>query len=142
MDQYEDSLCDLIERSSNPPKYLKSLTDQMLSALMYLKNIIHRDVKPANLLYDANRTLHLSDFGVSKQQNNTFTPIWTAVYAAPEVLCARDQTPKAEVFPLGSVMLEFPGLLSEYKIDDLSEEGNRETGEWDRRQGNGKSAKV
>lgn len=121
MDLYEGSVCDLKKRYSNPGKYLKSLTHDILSALVYLasRNVIHRDVKPANILYDAKRTFYLSDFGLSKWQNKSFTPIGTAMFAAPEVFCKCDQTPKADVFSLGLVMLDLLGILPEGKMDDF-----------------------
>jgi serine/threonine protein kinase len=74
-----------------PFETLDSYVTQLASALQYAHNhrVIHRDVKPANVLVRADGTLLLSDFGIAKvlEQSsfvNSQTLIGTPAYMAPE----------------------------------------------------------
>lgn len=64
---------------------------QILEALKYLHNlgIAHRDMKPENILIDANGHLKISDFGLSRYVGNgglVSTPCGSPCYASPECL--------------------------------------------------------
>jgi serine/threonine protein kinase len=69
-----------------------SYVDQLATALQYAhdQRVIHRDVKPANILVRADGTLMMSDFGIAKllEQNAVVTSVQTQVgtpaYMAPE----------------------------------------------------------
>jgi serine/threonine protein kinase/DNA polymerase III delta prime subunit len=74
-----------------PLSTIVSYVDQVSSALQYAhdQRVIHRDVKPANILLRADGTLMLSDFGIAKllEQDGVTsaqTQVGTPVYAAPE----------------------------------------------------------
>jgi serine/threonine protein kinase/DNA polymerase III delta prime subunit len=74
-----------------PLPTIVSYVDQLSSALQYAhdQRVIHRDVKPANILLRADGTLMLSDFGIAKLlehdgATSTQTQAGTPVYMAPE----------------------------------------------------------
>jgi serine/threonine protein kinase len=76
-----------------PLKTVVDFVTQIAAALQYAHNhnVIHRDVKPENILLDADNRLLLSDFGLSlltpsPQQLSTQDPAGTPCYIAPEQL--------------------------------------------------------
>lgn len=87
------SLRDLMDQMDQPleERVVAHVLRGALTGLAYLhsKKIIHRDIKAANILLDANGTPKLADFGVSRQMASTWaktmsiagTPLWMA----PEV---------------------------------------------------------
>ena len=96
---------------------LKETVDIMvalLSALEYAhsQHIVHRDVKPANLLIDLNGCLKLTDFGVARIQNSgelTQTQgsvVGTLKYMSPEQIQSLPVDSRADLFAAGVVLYQ------------------------------------
>ncbi|EFA77095.1 protein serine/threonine kinase [Heterostelium album PN500] len=91
---------------------IKVYTKQILMGLHYLhkNNIIHRDIKGANILIDTKGTVKLSDFGCSKIFSGLVsqfksmhgTPYWMA----PEVIKQTGHGRSSDIWSLGCVIIE------------------------------------
>ncbi|CAE7800923.1 MKK1c, partial [Symbiodinium microadriaticum] len=90
------SLADLLERldtdSRVPLPSLRCAAAQVAIALEFLhsRSILHRDIKPQNILHNSAGEVKLTDFGISKafargsEQDATATFVGTATYMSPE----------------------------------------------------------
>ncbi len=81
---------------------------QVINALkdLHNENIMHRDLKPQNIIVNFDDTLKLMDFGIvqaSEDQSITQTNyvVGSVEYMAPEVLKGNKATPRSEIYSLG-----------------------------------------
>ena len=86
---------------------------QIGSALGYAhrRGVIHRDIKPGNILLNADGEAIVTDFGIAKvaespNQTQTGTVVGTPVYMSPEQCYARELTGASDQYSLGVVAYE------------------------------------
>lgn len=93
-----------------PAERVARIGVQIAAALVavHAKDIVHRDVKPGNILVDENDFAQLTDFGISLWREVTLTHdgrfSGTPAFAAPEVADGQRATAASDVFSLGATL--------------------------------------
>src|SRR3954447_9079417 len=89
------------------------LAAELLDALrqIHAAGVVHRDVKPSNILVDGVGTAKLTDFGIARpadatQLTQTGQVIGTLAYMAPEVKDGREADQRSDLYSLGVVLRE------------------------------------
>ncbi|OQV24410.1 Dual specificity mitogen-activated protein kinase kinase 4 [Hypsibius exemplaris] len=116
-----------VMKSEIPEEILGKIAVATLNALSYLKsslNIIHRDVKPSNILLDRKGNIKLCDFGISGRLIDSIarTNVGCRPYMAPERIDptkAQQYDIRADVWSLGITLMElalgeFPYPIQEW----------------------------
>jgi len=106
-----DFMAAMPEKTFNEQQ-IASIIAESVKGLVYLhsKNIIHRDIKAANILLTETGQCKLADFGVSGQMKDEFgkknTVTGTPLWMAPEVVDGDKYDAKADVWSLGITAIE------------------------------------
>lgn len=117
-----------------PPPRAREVVSEVASALAYMhgRDVIHRDVKPANILFARDGSAKLTDFGIARVLGSpgltqTGLLMGTAPYLSPEQVRGAPPTPASDIYSLGLVLLEaltgtraYPGTASESAIARLT----------------------
>jgi eukaryotic-like serine/threonine-protein kinase len=108
-----NSLRELIAGGARfPQAQAVALAIAVAEALDYahFQGVVHRDVKPANLLVTSGGDVKITDFGVAKLDLFDFTfggrPVGTPYYMSPELIRGRAVDARSDLFSLGLVLFE------------------------------------
>jgi outer membrane protein assembly factor BamB/predicted Ser/Thr protein kinase len=108
-----DSLRELLEAGPLPPERALAILDQIGRALDYAHRmgIVHRDVKPSNILVGADDQAMLIDFGLAEISEHSLLTgdgavLGTPHYMAPEQAAGRSAGPQADQYALAAVAYE------------------------------------
>ncbi|MDX3191393.1 serine/threonine-protein kinase [Streptomyces sp. MN03-5084-2B] len=101
----------LQERRTLPPTEVARIGAQVAAALReaHAVGIVHRDIKPGNILLGGNGVVKITDFGISRAKDDvtvtkTGMIAGTPAYLAPEVAIGGEPGPESDVFSLGSTL--------------------------------------
>jgi serine/threonine protein kinase/predicted ATPase/DNA-binding SARP family transcriptional activator len=120
------NLHDALQRGPWRPEAAAELLDQIAGALdtAHRQGVVHRDVKPENILLDRDGNAYLSDFGIAKDLAHAAAAtdpeavpgsLW---YISPEQAQSQAVTPQSDLYSLGIVMHQV--LTGEHPFSDLT----------------------
>ncbi|MGZ4276298.1 MAG: protein kinase domain-containing protein [Solirubrobacteraceae bacterium] len=106
-----------------------SIVTQACAGLEYAhrNGVVHRDVKPGNLLRSDDGTVKLADFGIAKAMSDESaitqigSVLGTAAYLAPEQAAGESAGPAADIYALGVVTYQFLSGRLPYEASSLTE---------------------
>ena len=131
-----------LTRSALPEERVREIGSQLASALAFAHQagVVHRDVKPGNVLLGPDGRVKLADFGIARligdtvRHTGTGQAIGTAAYLSPEQVQGMPVGPDTDVYSLGLVLLEaltgeraFPGPPTEAALARLQRGPNLPT---------------
>src|SRR5215217_1031512 len=95
-------------------KFVRRMAAQLLRALSYAhrRGVIHRDVKPSNILVTAGGVVKVADFGIARIVEEEDGPevgkpgeiVGSARYMSPEQLMGKEATPRSDVYSVGVLL--------------------------------------
>lgn len=99
----------MLKRKFSEPE-AKFIIACLIQSLEYIhsKNVIHKDIKPENIIYDNKGYAFLTDFGTSSiwKEDNHVETSGTPGYMAPEVICRQNHSFVSDFFALGVIIYE------------------------------------
>jgi serine/threonine protein kinase len=106
------SLADVIAHGPLPQPQVRSILDDVLSALAaaHAAGILHRDVKPANILFTDAGVTKIADFGIAKSAATPHTMtgqiVGTMAYLSADRIAGRPATAADDIYAVGAVGYE------------------------------------
>jgi serine/threonine protein kinase len=114
----------IARRGPLPVEEAVAIASQVASALgaAHAAGVVHRDVKPANLMLTAAGTVKVLDFGIARAAGSadltrTAHILGSAAYMAPEVATGERAGAPADVYALGCVLYELLGGRPPFEAD-------------------------
>ncbi|MCI0633149.1 MAG: protein kinase [Actinobacteria bacterium] len=118
------SLADALATGPIEIERVALLLDQVGSALAaaHSQGVVHRDVKPGNILLDEEGNAYLADFGIAKdlsatERTETGAIKGSLLYVAPEQIRGDTVTPTTDLYALGFVLFE--AIVGEHPFEDV-----------------------
>ena len=116
----------LLRREMLDPARALAICSQVANALdaAHAKGLVHRDVKPSNVLLDAGEHVYLADFGLTRRLDEQVGPagearsVGTPAYLAPEQIEGGSIDGRTDVYSLGCLLYQC--LTGETPFDDRS----------------------
>lgn len=109
-----------------PATWVMELMALAADALDYAhrQNVVHRDVKPANLMYHAaSDSLKVTDFGIARLTDSSRTKtgiiLGTPSYMSPEQLTASGVTGQSDLYSLGVTMYQLLTGTAPFRADSI-----------------------
>ncbi|MEL6525284.1 MAG: protein kinase, partial [Chloroflexota bacterium] len=126
----EGSLRERMENEVIPPEEVVSIITNIADALhvAHRRNIVHRDVKPENILLDEDGRAYLTDFGIAtlieddnkvNASDDTFSG--SLIYAAPEQFTDSAITSQTDIYALGIILYELLMGSTPYNNKSITE---------------------
>ena len=120
------SLHDALKNGAFALEATTLVMDQICAALSvaHRSNVIHRDLKPGNILLDEDGNAYLADFGIAKDVGSSdgVTEVDVIVgspqYLSPEQARSEQVTPRTDIYSMGVVLYEI--LMGEHPFPNLN----------------------
>jgi serine/threonine-protein kinase len=107
------SLTDMIKKGKFSLRDAALIIERLASALdhAHSRGVIHRDIKPDNVLFDASNNPYLSDFGIAKVTETLVSVtgrevLGTPAYLSPEQALGESVDHRADIYGLGAMLYE------------------------------------
>jgi len=130
-----ETVADVLERAGKlPPEAAVELVAQACEGLQHAheRGLVHRDVKPQNLLVRDDGCVKIVDLGIARAAESTHltqhgTILGTAAYLSPEQAAGEGVTAAADVYSLGAVLYELLTGETPYRFSSLAELAAKQT---------------
>jgi serine/threonine-protein kinase len=124
-----ETLARVLERRRKlPSPEAAALAAQAARGLQHAHSaeLVHRDVKPQNLLLRDDGVLKIADFGIARALGSSRltqlgTVLGTASYIAPEQALGEEVGPPADIYSLGAVLYQLLTGRPPYEVESLAE---------------------